>query len=57
MKSPIRIIKAKLQARKNRRTAVKMMVFSGVLRHASHSIRYGMSKRELELMLREEDIT
>jgi len=50
----IKFIKAKLQARKNRRTAIRLMVYSGVLRHSDATVRYGMTKREISLMLKEE---
>lgn len=56
MKTFIRRIKAKIQARKNRRNAVRMLVYAGVLRHASHGIRYGMTEKDIQLMLREEDL-
>ncbi len=51
-----RYIKAKLQARKNRRNAIRMMVYAGVLRHSGHGIRYGMSEREIRSLVAEENV-
>lgn len=48
----IRYIKAKLQARKNRRTAIKMLVCSGVLRHSDATVRYGMTEKVLSQFLK-----
>lgn len=50
-------LKAKRLARKRKRTAIRMLAYSGVLRHANVSIRYALSEKELSLLLKEEDLS
>jgi hypothetical protein len=48
-------IQQALLARKRRRTAIRMMVLSGVLRSSYHTIRYAMTPRQLKILLREDE--
>lgn len=48
------IVKQRLQARKNRRTAVRMLMASGLIRRGDKGIRYGMTQRELAILMKED---
>lgn len=53
---PIQSIKKALLTRKRRRLAVRMMVYSGVIRHSDSCIRYAMTPKEISLLLHEDDL-
>jgi hypothetical protein len=53
--NPLTYLKQKREARKRKRTAIKMLIHSGMIRSANHTVRYAMTPKEFKKMMQTEE--
>lgn len=54
--NPLTYLRKRREAKKRKQAMICLLKYSGVIRHASIGIRYGMTSREIKKLLVQEDV-